>query len=81
MNEKSNLQTDQMLLGATAGYMGLRKFVLEWYSQMTSEPMNQAEQRLRGYIDAELERLLRELAESGSPDYARILDFRKKQSP
>jgi len=81
MSEKLNLQTDHMLVGATAGYMGLRKFVLEWHSQETGEPMNQAEQRLRGYIDAELSRLLEGLAESGSPDYAKLLDFRKKQSP
>jgi hypothetical protein len=58
MNAKPHelLQIDRQIAALMSGYMGLRRLVLELHSRTTGEPMNQTEQRLRGYIDAELNR-------------------------
>ncbi len=80
MNRKYTESIDQQLAGLTAGYLGLRRFVLEAHSKVTGEPMNRSTHLLWRYIDAEFDKIVEE-ARKLSPEFARILEAAREPAP
>ena len=78
MINESDMQTIEHRLGALfAAHAGLRRFVLEWHCQSTGAPMNQAEQKMRGYIEAEYAQMIQDAARDISPEWAALMDCRR----
>ena len=80
-NDSEDIKSiDEVLAGLLAGYAGLRRFLLEWHSEATGTPMNRSEERLRDYIDAEIDRLIA-AADTANPELGRRLRERRGQLP
>jgi hypothetical protein len=71
------LNIERRLVLHEAGHTGLRRFVLEWYSEQTGTPMNKSVEKVYQYVEEEYARIL-----ASKPENIRaLLDMRGQEPP